>query len=115
MSIDLPAFAYAHNLSKKYTIVLVGIKVLKMQDMLEKGSGSEREGGTQKYISLMRYVNLPRSVRNCALHPLIHTGRDFTEAQNAVDGQVKAIQKITPIDPGHRSRWGERWEKGGLC
>jgi hypothetical protein len=47
--------------------------MLKTQDMLEKGCGSAREGGTQKCISLMSYVNPPRSVRNCVLHPLIHS------------------------------------------
>jgi len=42
--------------------------VLKTQEILEKGSGSKREGGAQKYISLMIYVNQPRSALNCALH-----------------------------------------------
>jgi hypothetical protein len=31
------------------------------------------------------------------LHPLIHTLLNFNLVQNAVDGQVKAFQKITPI------------------
>jgi hypothetical protein len=29
----LPTFTYVHNLSKRYAIILVGIKVLKTQDM----------------------------------------------------------------------------------
>ena len=31
ISIELLAFTYVHNLSKKYAIILVGIKVLKTQ------------------------------------------------------------------------------------
>jgi hypothetical protein len=56
--------------------------VLKTQEILEKGSGSKREGGAQKYISLMIYVNQPRSALNCALHPLIYTCLEFTLAQD---------------------------------
>jgi len=56
--------------------------VLKTQEILEKGSGSKREGGAQKYISLMIYVNQPRSALNCALHPLIHTLLKFRLVQD---------------------------------
>jgi hypothetical protein len=31
------------------------------------------------------------------LHPLIHTGLDLLLAQNAVGGQVNAVEKVTPI------------------
>ena len=56
--------------------------MLKSQHMLEKGSGSMRKGGAQKYISLMRYVNTPRPMRNCILHPLIHTIPPAASTQN---------------------------------
>ena len=59
ITVKLPTFTYVHNLSKRYAIILVGIKVLKTQDMFLKGSGSMRKGGAQKYISLRRYVNPP--------------------------------------------------------
>ena len=39
-------------------------------------------------------------------HPLIHTLLDFNLAQNSVDGQVSAVEKVTPIDTAHRSRQG---------
>jgi hypothetical protein len=58
MSIELPAFAYAHNLSKKYAIVLVGIKVLKMQAIFQRGSVSMRKGGIQRYISPVIYATI---------------------------------------------------------
>ncbi len=35
----------------------------------------------------------------CGLHPLIHILPPENLAPNVVDGQVKAVQKITPIDP----------------
>jgi len=56
--------------------------VLKSQHMLEKGSGSMRKGGIQKYISLMRNLNSPPSHQKCRLHPLIHTLLGFSLAQN---------------------------------
>jgi len=57
MSIELPAFVYAHNLSKKYAILLVGIKVLKTQPIFQRGSVSMRKGGIQRYISLHSNLN----------------------------------------------------------
>ena len=56
MSIELPAFTYAHNLSKKYAIVLVGIKVLKTQAIFQRGGVSMSKGGIQRYISPVIYV-----------------------------------------------------------
>jgi hypothetical protein len=46
---------------------------------------------------MISIVHLFRSTQNLTLHPLIHTLLNFNLVQNAVDGQVKAFQKITPI------------------
>ena len=45
-----------------------------------------RKGGVQKYISLMRYVNQPRSPQNFILHPLIHTIPPANSEPNMVVG-----------------------------
>ena len=42
--------------------------MLKLQHMLEKGSGSMQKGGIQKYISLMRNLNSPPLHQKCRLH-----------------------------------------------
>jgi hypothetical protein len=41
---------------------------------------------------------LPHLQQNFTLHPLIHTFLKFNLAQNAVGGQVNAVEKVTPID-----------------
>jgi hypothetical protein len=41
---------------------------------------------------------------NCELHPLIHTRLEFDLAQNAVGGQVNAVEKVTPISLGSQIR-----------
>ena len=38
--------------------------------------------------------------------PIIHTSLEFNLVQNDVGGQVKEVEKVTPIGKGGRSQWG---------
>jgi len=83
--------------------------VLKSQHMLEKGSGSMRKGGIQKYISLMRNLNSPPSHQKCRLHPLIHTIPFENSLQDVGGGSQEASDHKLKYDMFSRTRIANCW------